>query len=409
MLDKLKKALEGIVVCDFSWVGAGPITTNILGQCGAEIIKIESANRPDLLRNDPPFKDGIADGLERSGYFANRNPNKKCISLDMKEPGAREVVVRLIEKSDIIINNFRTGQMEKWNLGYDDVKEIKKDIIYVTMSLQGNSGPHKSYMGFGLNLNALAGLTHLATMPGKLPFGTGTNYTDHVMVPSHTIFGIMAALIYRKQTGEGQLVEIPQSQAAICMKPTDAMHYAANGENLEPQGYRDPNAAPHGIYTTLGYRKWIAIAVLTDEEWEALKNVMGNPSWADDEKYQTLGERKKNEDELDENIEQWTRWQHGDQLMRRLLDSGIRAGVVNDARGAVENDQLIDRKFWTYLDHPVAGITLYNRAPMEFSKTPIMMKTAAPLLGQHTEEVLTEMLGYTEEEVRQLSDEGVLT
>ncbi|SPD73827.1 Succinyl-CoA:(R)-benzylsuccinate CoA-transferase subunit BbsF (fragment) [uncultured Desulfobacterium sp.] len=255
MLDKVRQALEGIVVCDFSWVGAGPITTNILGQCGAEIIKIESRKRPDLLRNDPPFKDGISEGLERSGYFANRNPNKKCISLDMNKPPARDVAVRLIEKSDIIINNFRTGQMEKWKLGYEDVKSIKKDIIYVTMSLQGNSGPHKEYMGFGLNLNALVGLTHLATSPGKLPFGTGTNYTDHVMVPTHTLFGIMMALIHRKRTGEGQLVEIPQSQAAICMKPVDAMTYAANGEILGPMGYRDRDAAPHGIYKTLGYRK----------------------------------------------------------------------------------------------------------------------------------------------------------
>ncbi len=409
MSDKKKQALDGLVVCDFSWVGAGPITTNILGQCGAEIIKIESRNRPDLLRNDPPFKDGISEGLERSGYFANRNPNKKCISLDMKNPGAREVAVRVIEKSDIIINNFRTGQMEKWNLGYDDVKKIKKDIIYVTMSLQGNSGPHKSYMGFGLNLNALVGLTHLATMPGKLPFGTGTNYTDHVMVPTHTVFGIMTALIYRHQTGEGQLVEIPQSQAAICMKPTDAMHYAANGENLEPQGYKDPNAAPHGIYTTLGYRTWITIAVSMDVEWEALKNVMGNPTWADDKKYQTPAGRKENEDELDARIEEWTRWQHGDLLMKRLLEKGVNAGVVNDARGAIEDDHLRVRKFWSYLDHPVAGITLYNRAPIKFSRTPIEMKTAAPLLGQHTEEVLTEMLGYTDEEIRQLEADGVLT
>lgn len=124
MLANLKRAMDGIVICDFSWVGAGPITTNVLGQCGAKVIKIESVTRPDLLRKGDPFKDGVSDGLERSGYFANRNPNKKCISLNMSLPGARDVAVRLIEKSDIVINNFRVGQMEKWKLGWEDVEKI---------------------------------------------------------------------------------------------------------------------------------------------------------------------------------------------------------------------------------------------------------------------------------------------
>ncbi|MCG8493402.1 MAG: CoA transferase, partial [Sneathiellales bacterium] len=172
-MSNFEKALEGIVVCDFSWVGAGPITTNVLGQCGAEIIKIESLKRPDILRKGGPFKDGIAEGLERSGYFANRNPNKKCISLNMRQEKAREVAIRLIKKSDIIINNFRVGQMEKWNLGWEDVKKINPRIIYVTMSLQGLEGPHSSFMGFGVNLNALCGLTAQACNPGESPFGTG--------------------------------------------------------------------------------------------------------------------------------------------------------------------------------------------------------------------------------------------
>ena len=142
MLANLKRALDGVRICDFSWVGAGPIATNVLGQCGADVIKIESVKRPDILRKGGPFKDGIGEGMERSGYFANRNPNKKCISLNMSHPKARDVAIRLIEKSDIIINNFRVGQMEKWNLGWEDVRHINPRIIYVTMSLQGTSGPH---------------------------------------------------------------------------------------------------------------------------------------------------------------------------------------------------------------------------------------------------------------------------
>jgi len=405
----LKKALEGIVICDFSWVGAGPITTNVLGQCGADVIKIESKKRPDILRLGGPFKDGIAKGFERSGYFANRNPNKRCISLNMGHPKAREVAVRLIEKSDIVINNFRVGQMEKWNLGWDDVKKINPRIIYVTMSLQGTSGPHKSYMGYGVNLNALCGLTEQAAFEGDNPFGTGTNYTDHVMVPTHTLFAIMAALLNREITGEGQTVAISQLASAISMKPNDVMTYAANGEVLGPIGYGDMEAAPHGVYKTLGYRKWIAIAVFSDEAWEMLKHVMGDPGWAEDPKFSSLASRKENEKELNERVEEWTQWQYGRVLMDRLTSAGVSAGVVNDARGAIEDEHLIEREFWSYLDHPEVGITLYNRAPIMFSKTPLQMNKAAPLLGEHTKEVLTEFLGYTEEEVAGLTDEDVLT
>lgn len=405
MLANMKRALEGIIVCDFSWVGAGPITTNVLGQCGAEIIKIESQKRLDILRRGGPFKDGISEGLERSGYFANRNPNKKCICLNMSHPKARDVAVRLIERSDIIINNFRIGQMEKWDLGWEDVKKINPRIIYVTMSLQGTSGPHSKYMGFGLNLNTLCGLTLTAGFPGQAPFGTGTNYTDHVMVPSHTIFGIMAALLQREQTGEGQMVAVSQLEAAISMKPTDSMMYSSEGKRLTALGYSDPDAAPHGVYRMLGYRKWIAIAVFTNYEWQVFKQVMGNPMWAEDEKFSTLAKRKENEEELNTRVEEWTSGQYSDWLEAELARKGIKAGVVNDARGAIENEHLRKRGFWVYLDHPVMGNCLYNRAPILFSKTPLEMKTAAPILGQDTRKVLTEMLGYSDKEVDQLTEE----
>lgn len=408
MLANIKKALDGIVVCDFSWVGAGPITTNVLGQCGAEVIKIESAKRPDILRLGGPFKDGKRGGFERSGYFANRNPNKKSIALNMSHPDAREVAVRLIKKSDIVINNFRVGQMEKWNLGWEDIKEINPRIIYVTMSLQGTTGPHSSYMGYGINLNALCGLSERAGEPGKAPVGTGTNFTDHVMVPTHTLFGIMAALLQREKTGRGQTVAVSQLASAIAMKPTDLLAYVSNNEIMGPAGCADPDAAPHDLYKTLGYRNWIAIAVFNDQEWQALKKVMGYPSWAEDSKFDTLSKRKKNEAELNTHIEEWTKRQYGDRLMEVLIQNGVKAGVVNDARGAIEDKHLCQREFWAYLDHTVVGNTLYNRTPFLLTKTPVIMEKAAPILGEHTREVLTDMLEYTADEVEKLRSANVL-
>jgi benzylsuccinate CoA-transferase BbsF subunit/naphthyl-2-methylsuccinate CoA transferase subunit len=289
------------------------------------------------------------------------------------------------------------------------VRSINPGIIYVTMSLQGTIGPHTSYMGYGVNLNALCGLTARSSSPGQRPFGTGTHYTDHVMVPAHTLFGIMAALLQREKTGLGQTVAVSQLAAAISMKPTDTMAYAVNGEILGPMGLGDPDAAPHGVYATLGYRKWIAIAVFNEEEWDGLKHVMGHPSWAEDARFSTVAVRKEHEQELNERIEEWTRWQQGKNLMGKLVSHAVPAGIVNDARGVIEDDHLISRGFWAHLDHPEMGITLYNRVPFILSKTPALMQDAAPLLGEHTKEVLTGMLGYTREEVEKLTEDGVLT
>ena len=389
--------LKNITVCDFSWVGAGPIATNILGQLGADIIKIESRSKPEVLRYGYPFKDGKP-GIERSGYFANRNPNKRSISLNMTMPEARDVVVRLIKKSDIVINNFRAGQMEKWNLGYEDVKKINKDVIYVTMSIQGDDGPQSHSAGFGVTLNALVGFTYLTADPDGEPFGTGTSYTDHIAVPSHTVFGIMAALLHRDKTGEGQRVEVPQAQAAICLKPLDVMDYAVNKRIQQPLGVRDPNAAPHGVYKVSGYKKWISIAVFSDNQWCTLKKAMGNPDWAEEDMFGTTQGRLDNQDLLDRKIEEWTMIQDGTKLQYRLLESGVPAGMVQDARAMIEDPQLAQHDFWAYLDHKEVGLTLYNRVPMKFSKTPAIMKTAAPLLGEHTQDVLTDFLEYSDAE-----------
>jgi benzylsuccinate CoA-transferase BbsF subunit len=408
MLNRAERALQGIVVCDFSWVGAGPIATSVLAQCGAEVIKIESLARPDILRKGEPFKDGISTGMDRSGYFANRNANKKDIALNMNHPKAREVAVRLIAQSDIVINNFRVGQMEKWGLGPEDVEKINPRCIFVTMSLQGTTGPHAHYMGYGVNLNALCGLTARAAFPGQPPFGTGTNYTDHVMVPTHTLFGILAALLEREITGRGQTVAISQLESAIAMVPSSPMAYATNGELLPPLGYGDPIAVPHGIYRTLGHRKWIAISVFDNEEWAAFKDVIKQP-WTENVRFSTPESRRRHKDELDARIEDWTRHQYADWLTDELLRHGVKAGMVKDAREAIDDEHLRQRGFWSYLDHPEVGSTLYNRVPITFSRTPVVMETAAPSIGQHTRRILVDRLDYTDSEVDALEKEAVLT
>ncbi len=408
MLNVCKGALSGLIVCDFSWVGAGPIATSVLAQAGAQVIKIESTKRPDILRKGEPFKDGVSSGLDRSGYFSARNANKQDIALDMTHPKAREVAARLIAKSDIVINNFRVGQMEKWGLGWEDVQKLNPRAIYVTMSLQGLQGPHSRYMGFGVNLNALCGLTSRAGEPNQPPFGTGTNYTDHVIVPTHTLFGIMAALLERELTGKGQTVALSQLESAIAVTPSAAMAYAANSETLGPLGQGDERAAPHGVYRTLGYRRWIALSVFTDDQWAAFKELLGNPAWAEADAYASLQARKHNELSLNAAIENFTRAQQGEWFAEALCSRGIAAAMVRDAREVVDDPMLREDGFWVYLDHPEVGYTLYNRAPIKMSETPLVMRTAAPSIGQDTKEILAQLLGYTETEITQMSDDEVL-
>jgi benzylsuccinate CoA-transferase BbsF subunit len=202
-------------------------------------------------------------------------------------------------------------------------------------------------------------------------------------------------------------VEVPQAQAAICLKPLDVMDYAANERIQQPLGLKDPNAAPHGVYKVSGYRKWMAIAVFSDDQWCILKKIMGNPDWADDETFDTLKGRLENQDILDQRIENWTLMQDGSQLQYRLLEAGVPAGMVQDARAMIEDPQIAQQDFWAYLDHPEVGLTLYNKAPMRFSKTPSIMKTAAPLLGKHTYEVLTDFLGYSSAEFEEMDKKKV--
>ncbi len=363
----------------------------------------------------------------------------------MNRPESRAIARDLIVRSDILINNFRVGQMNKWGLGWDDVHAINPRLIYVEMNLQGSTGPHSHYMGFGVNLNALCGLTHQSGLPGKKPFGTGTHYTDHVMAPAHALFAILVALMIREVTGIGQTIEISQLEAALCMKPSDVMVWTSNGEVAGPLGVSDPHAAPHGVYATddnwqdkgnavveeASYHPtWIAIAVSSDEQWSALKRVMGHPSWAEDSKFATLTGRKEHEDELNAHVEAWLQRMHlqsrgvplgigheppdrlsngAARLAKRLMHEGVSAGPVNDARGVVHDEHLEARGFWHILDHPEMGPTRYHRGPIVFSETPLQMRSAAPLLGEHTREVLTGILGYTDDEVDELIKSGVLT
>ena len=399
--------LKGIKIVDFTWIGAGSYTTKIFADFGAEVIKIESSERLDSLRDAKPFLDGIP-GVNRSGYFADRNSSKRSITVNMKSADGRELVRRLIRDCDIVANNFTPGTMEKFGLGYDAVREIKPDVIYIAMSMHGQSGPESKYLGYGLTMGAVTGLHYLCGLPDRDPAGTGTNYPDHIPNPTHAAFAILAALRHRRRSGQGQMIDMAQIEPTISLLGPAVLDYTANQHVVERVGNQHVAGAPHGVYPVRGDDRWLSISATDQVSWEILQEVLGAPELGADPRFSDALARWKNRAALDNAIAEITGLLEGAALMHQLQSRGVAAGTVNNAAEVLHDDpQLVHRQHWIYLDHPEMGNTVYNALPFRFSRTPSRPHRPAPLLGQHTDEILTE-LGLSPFEIATLRANGAL-
>jgi benzylsuccinate CoA-transferase BbsF subunit len=400
------RALEGLKVADFSWYIAGPSIPMWLAHHGAEVIRIESLTRPDEIRGIEPFKDGIA-GINRSGCFANYNSNKYGIALNLNHPKGVEVAKKIIAWADIVVENFTPGTMQrKWGLGYEGMKKIKADIIMVSTSPLGQTGPEAQQAGFGLELVSRGGFTHFVGWPDQEAVGIGYPYTDTV-TPPIAVIAIMAALEYRHRTGKGQYIDLSQNEVAVQYLAPALLDYTVNGREGGRIGNRHPYAAPHGTYRCLGDDRWCAIAIFTDDEWEAFGKVIGKPAWTEDPKFATLLARKENEDELDRLVENWTINFSPEEVMNKMQAAGVAAGVVQSGKDLIEDPQLKHRHHFWYLNHPEMGSCAYDGPPFKLSETPAELRMPAPCLGEHTEYVCTQILGMSDEEFIGLLAEGV--
>lgn len=403
-----QKPLQGLKVLDFSWVAVGPMTTKYLAEHGATVVRVESAKRPETLRGAAPFKDGIP-GINRSGYFANCNPNKYGITIDMRHPQAKELALRMATWADLVTENFTPGTMESWGLGFQELRAVNPSIIMFSTSMLGRGGPMERQPGFGPVLSSLVGLTHVTGWPDRDPTNPYGAYTDFV-VPRFAVPAILAALDYRRRTGEGVHLDLSQLEASIHFSAPFLLDRAVNGRQQNRVGNRDPGAVPHGVYPCKGEDRWIAIACLSDQEWQSLRDVMartGNET-IEQERFSNFLGRKGCEDELDQIIGDWTKEWDARQLMDTLQMVGVPAGVVNDSRDLFEDPQLKHRAHFQYLDHPEIGPYATERSEFTLSRTPGSLDRAAPLLGQDTEYVLTEIIGVSAEEFRSLESDGVL-
>ncbi len=400
-----KQALAGIRVVDFSWYAVGPQTARHLGDHGAEVIRIESSVRPDGLRKAGPFKDGIA-GINRSGYFNNQNANKYGITLNLKLPKAAEIARKLVARADVVTESFTPGVMERFSLGYDDLRKVKPNIIMVSMGAQGRGGPHSNHSAFGHVQQALCGVNHLTGWPDGYPTGVHGPYTDF-FIPHLCATVVMAALAYRRRTGKGQYIELSQLEAGIHCLETAILDYTVNGREQGRIGNRHPQAAPHGAYRCQGEDRWGTIAVFTDEEWQSFCKVLENPKWSQDPRFATLPGRLENADELDHLVEEWTANYSAEQVMQMMQAAGVAAGVTQNAKDLHEDPQLKHRKHYWVLDHPETGPATYDSPAYKLSKTPSQPRMPAPCLGEHNEFVCCQLLDISGEEFVSLMAEEV--
>jgi benzylsuccinate CoA-transferase BbsF subunit len=403
------RPLDGMKVLDFCWVAAGPMTTKYLAEYGATVVRVESAKRPESLRRAAPYGGGVA-GINRSGYFANYNVNKYGVTINMRHPRARELVLRMVgDWADLVTENFTPGTMESWGLGYNDLKQVNPSLILFSASMLGRGGPMEKQPGYGAVLSSLAGLTNITGWPDRGPVNPYGAYTDFI-VPRFAVAAILAAVDYRRRTGSGMHLDMSQLEASLHFSAPLLLDYMSSGTEPVRRGNRDLGAAPHGVYPCQGEERWIAIACFTEEAWQALAQIISpaGDGWVGQAQFASLLSRKAAEDELDQLMAEWTRAWEADALMEVLQQVGVPAGVVHDTSGLFEDPQLQHRGHYQYLEHAEIGRYASERSEFELSQTPGKLDRPAPMIGEHTEYVLKQFIGLSDAEYQSLQDDAVL-
>jgi crotonobetainyl-CoA:carnitine CoA-transferase CaiB-like acyl-CoA transferase len=378
--------LKNVRVLDFTWVLAGPYATRLLADFGAEVIKIQ----PRLPAEDES-------PLSRA-YYNQWNRNKLGLNLNTAE--GIELAKKLVAVSDIVIENFTPRVMANWQLDYQNLRKIKPDIIMLSMSVMGQTGPRRDYTGFGATVQALSGMTGLTSFRAEEPLGPGFSYADHV-AGLYASLAILGALEYHRRTGEGQYIDLSQVETMTSLLGGAVME-TSGGKTAAPKGNDSSTAAPHNVYRCRD-GKWIAISVSSEEEWRRLLQSMGYPDELDNEQYTTGAKRLVNGKELDDLMGKWTHRYTAQELMVLLQQNGVSAGLVHNVDDLLADPQLKARDFFTRVEE---GFT--DTPPVRLSRTPAVYHRAAPVTGQDNDYVYRELLGLPDEEIIRLKETGVI-
>lgn len=397
--------LEGIRVADFGWILAAPQCTTWLGVMGAEVIRIESHQRLDILRflgQDPQnFK-----GPDGSPLFSGLNYSKKSITLNLGHPRGATLAKAIVQRSDLVVENFTSGVMKRWGLSYEELCQVKPDLVMISASPVGQYGPDSHCVGWGPITQASAGICHLTGYADGPPVSLGGSWPDY-MVGVVLAYAAQAALYCRRRTGKGQYIDLAMAEVVTAMLPEAVMDYMMNGRDQGRQGNRDAVMVPHNVYRCHGEDKWVAIAVETDEEWHSLCQVIGQPEWLTDGRFRDRRSRKVHEQELDVLLTVWTQKRTQTEIMHLLQSAGVAATPVYDTESLITDPQFQHREYLVSPGHPVTGDHSVAGIPGKYSAIEPRY-TPAPCLGQDNEEIFGTLLGLSQDEIARLQEEKVI-
>jgi crotonobetainyl-CoA:carnitine CoA-transferase CaiB-like acyl-CoA transferase len=392
--------LSGIRVLDFTWVLAGPYATRILADMGADVIKIQTETRTQG-----------ASGNEHP-YFVMWNRSKRSVALNIKHARATEIFRSLVERSDIVIDNFSAGVLDRWGIGYEAARRWNDRIIYLNLTGAGRDGPWRDFVTYAPTIHALSGLTYLTNPPGRRDIGPGLSLNDHVSGLAGAL-AALEALEARRRTGTGTLVDLSQLEVGTYLAGPAFLDLLANAREAHPQGNRDPfdDFVPNEVYRCRG-EDWLAITARDDEEWRLLCETVGDATLADDPCLARVEGRRRQRALIDDRLAHWCAGRDANEAMRRLQAAGVPAGIIQNARTMTEADEQLGpagRDWFTDVTHPIRGPHPIDRFPGRFSRTPLETYAPAPLFGQHTFDVYRDLLGFSDEQIAEAIGDGLFT
>ncbi|MCP4539610.1 MAG: CoA transferase [Chloroflexi bacterium] len=401
------QALDGIRVIDLTRALAGPYCTMMLGDLGADIVKVERPDRGDDSRGwGPPFVgEPYGPYAGESAYFIATNRNKRSVTVNLKEPEGQEIMRRLVGVSDVMVENFRTGVLDKMGLGYDDIHALNPRLVYCSISGYGRTGPYAERPGYDVIVQAEGGLMGITGPPDGTPYRVGVPIID-INSGMFAATAILAALHARNQTGEGQLVDVSLMDSSVALLANVASNYLVGG--LEPRrlGNAHPNIAPYEVFRARD--RWFALAAANQRQWAILCDTIDRPDLKDDPRFFTNGDRVTNRPALVEVLNEAFAVRDADEWMAEVKAAGLPCGPINSVSDVFEHPQAESRGLKLEAEHPTAGPVQLTGFPYKLSETPAEVRQPPPLLGQHTADVLTELLGYSDEQVTALQERGAI-
>ncbi len=399
-----RQPFSGLKVADFAWVGVGPLISKFLADHGATVVHVESSTAPDVLRLGPPFHDGVA-GIDNSQFMANFNSSKIGLASNLSTEEGKEIARKLIAWADIVVESYTPGTMAKWGLDFATISKDRPDLVMLSTCLRGQTGPERTYTGFGGQGAAMAGIHSLTGWPDRAPTGPWGAYTDFIN-PRYGIAALSSALMHRARTGQGQYLDLSQVEAGARFVEPVLLDYTVNGKVWPAMGHDSIYACPHGVFATEGIERYIAIAVETEEQWKALCDLAPLDEFAG---LHSLKKRQAKKQEIEDAMRSWCAPREGFALAEKLRAVGVPASMVLRPTDLYDDPQLAHRGFFVTLEHTHMGPTPYDGPVTRFSDTPAILRKAAPCLGEDSHYVLAEILGYDEPTIARFAEAGALT